>query len=152
MTGVSTIQCSADAVSLEACFSSALKQSEIMADNKEFIVQAEEHYKQALAGMLPGISASYTYFNQDTSKLIPSNTDPSLYSDQATTKVSISQPLFRGFRDFAALKLNQNIITSQKESYEWAAYQLYQDTANSFYLVLSLENDMAILRKEADFI
>ncbi len=149
MTGIYAIQCSAEGISLEACFRSALKQSEVMADNKELVVQAEEHYKQALSGMLPGISAGYTYFNEDTSKLIPANTDTSLYGDQATTKASISQPLFRGFRDFAALKLNQNLITSQKESYQWAALQLYQDTANSFYLVLSLENDIAILKKEA---
>ncbi len=99
---------------------------------------------------MPGISAGYTYFNEDTSDLVPETTDTSLYKDQATTRLSISQPLFRGFRDFAALKLNQNLITSQKRSYQWAALQLYQDTANAFYLVLSLENDIAILRKEAD--
>ena len=143
-------QCWAGGVSLEACFRSALKQSEVMADNAELIRQSEEHYRQALAGMLPGISAGYTYFSQDTSKLIPDGTDPTPYRDETTTKLSISQPLFRGFRDFAALKLNQNLITSQKESFQWAALQLYQDTANAFYLVLSLENDISILRKEAD--
>ena len=148
--GSYALHCSADGISLEACFRSALKQSEIMADDQELIVQSEEHYKQALAGMLPNISAGYTYFNQDTDKLIPASTDSTLYSDQSTTKLTVSQPLFRGFRDFAALKLNQNLIVSQKLSYQWAAYQLYQDTANAFYLVLSLENDISILRKEAD--
>jgi outer membrane protein len=142
-------QCSADPVSLEVCFRSALKQSETLADDREFIRQSEEHFTQALAAVMPSISASYAYVNQDTSDL-PAGTDDSLYKDMSTTKLSISQPLFRGFRDFAALKLNQNLIASQKQSYQWAALQLYQDTSNAFYLVLSLENDIAILRKEAN--
>ena len=145
----SAAHCRADSVSLEACFSSALKQSETLADDREFIRQAEEHFTQALAAVMPSISAGYAYVNQDTSDL-PTGTDDTLYKDMTTTKISISQPLFRGFRDFAALKLNQNLITSQKQSYEWAAYQLYQDTSNAFYLVVSLENDIAILRKEAN--
>lgn len=148
--GICAAQCFADGVSLESCFRSALKQSEVMADNTELVRQAEEHYRQALAAMLPDVSAGYTYFNQDTSNLVPAGTDSSLYKDESTTRLSVSQPLFRGFRDFAALKLNQNLITSQKWSYDWAALQLYQDTANAFYLVLSLENDIGILRKEAD--
>jgi outer membrane protein len=150
LLAASAVKCSADGISLESCFRAALKQSEVLADDQELVRQSEEHFRQAFASMLPGISAGYTYFNEDTSNLVPKTTDTSLYKDQSTTKLSISQPLFRGFRDFAALKLNQNLITSQKLSYQWAAYQLYQDTANAFYLVLSLENDITILRKEAD--
>jgi outer membrane protein len=150
LLAASAVKCSADGISLESCFRAALKQSEVLADDQELVRQSEEHFRQAFASMLPGISAGYTYFNEDTSNLVPKTTDPSLYKDQATTKLSISQPLFRGFRDFAALKLNQNLIISQKLSYQWAAYQLYQDTANAFYLVLSLENDITILRKEAN--
>jgi outer membrane protein len=146
----SAVKCSADGISLESCFRAALKQSEVLADDQELVRQSEEHFRQALAAIMPEIYAGYTYVNQDTSDLVPKTTDASLYKDQATTRISISQPLFRGLRDFAALKLNQNLITSQKLSYQWAAYQLYQDTANSFYLVLSLENDISILRKEAD--
>ncbi|HVN67542.1 MAG TPA: TolC family protein [Candidatus Sulfotelmatobacter sp.] len=141
--------CAADGVSLETCFRSALRQSALLAEQQEVVRQAEEHYRQALAAILPGISAGYTYFNQDTANL-PAGTDSSLYRDQTTAALSLTQPLFRGFRDFAALKLNRNLIVSQQQAYQWAALQLYQDTAGAFYLVLSLENDIAILQKEAD--
>ncbi len=96
MLAGSALQCSADPVNLETCFRAALKQSDVMADNRELVNQAEEHFKQALAGMLPNVSAGYTYFNQDTSKLIPDGTDSSLYRDQATTKASITHAAFPG--------------------------------------------------------
>jgi outer membrane protein len=123
--------------SLDSCFQAALKQSEVLADQQEQIIQAEEHYSQALAVMLPNVNANGTYFAQDTVK-----------TEQTTYKVSATQPLFRGFRDFAALHQNQSLITAQKQAYRWAALQLYSDTAQAFYLVLLLEKDLEHLNKE----
>ncbi len=54
MIAGSAVKCSADGISLESCFRSALKQSEVMADDQELVRQAEEHYRQALAAMHAG--------------------------------------------------------------------------------------------------
>ncbi|HTY13308.1 MAG TPA: TolC family protein [Candidatus Omnitrophota bacterium] len=125
------------AVTLDDCYRAALKQSETVATQQETIHQAEEHYRQALAVMLPNLGLGYSLQKLDS---LP---------DQDTGKAYLSLPLFRGFRDFATLKQNQSVITSQKQAYRWAALQLYGDVSQAFFLAISLEQDLAILQKES---
>lgn len=135
-------------LNLDTSFQAALRQSETMADQQEQLLQAEEHYSQGLSAMLPNVNANALFFSQDTADLNLASGVTSPQANQTTTRLNATWPIFRGFRDFAALAQNQQLITAQKEAYQWAALQLYQDTAQAFYLVVSLENDRAILEKE----
>ncbi len=137
--------------SLQDCFKAALKQSEILAGQNEIINQSEAHFSQALAQVLPSITASYSFANIDLTGIpTTASTFISTQQGQTTAKVSATMPLFRGFRDFAALGETQNLIASQKESYRAAARQLYMDTANAYHLVLSLEKDISLQMTEQD--
>jgi outer membrane protein len=139
-------------VNLDDCFRAALKQSRTLAGQHEVLAQAEEHYRQALAVMLPQVSANFTSFSQDTSSVVPlaGPSQTTTLPNQTTTKIVASLPLFRGFGLIAALQQTGRLSAAQKEAYRSAVYQLYSDTSSSFYLVLSLENDLKILQKEAD--
>jgi len=125
------------AYSLGDCFQAALQRSEILADQDEVILQAEEHYRQALAAVFPAVGLSASYQRQQEI----SGTDPDTYQVKAT----VTQPLFRGFREFAALRQNQELIAYQEESKAWAGLQLYSDTARGYYAVLAGEADLAHL-------
>jgi outer membrane protein TolC len=124
-------------VNLDVCFRAALKQSQTLSGQRELLVQSEEHYRQALSVMLPQVAANFTSFSQDTSS-----------PNQTTTKIVASLPLFRGF-GLMALQQTGSLSAAQKQAYRSALLQLYSDTSNAFYLVLSLENDLKILQKES---
>jgi outer membrane protein len=139
-------------VTLDDCFRAALKQSQTLAGQREVLAQAEEHYRQALSVMLPQVAANFTSFSQDTSS-VPQQSGAAVTTtlpNQSTAKIAASMPLFRGFGLMAALAQTNSLSAAQKQAYRAAVYQLYSDTSNAFYLVMSLENDLKILRKESD--
>ncbi len=120
-------------LSLQACYQLALSRSEVLADQQEQVIQAEEHYKQAIGAQLPSLTglASYT--------LAPNSTD------QLLVKANASYPLFRGFRMVGAIKQNEHLLNAQKEARQWAALQLYTDVAQALYLYAYLQQDIRLL-------
>jgi outer membrane protein len=123
-----------------------LARSEVLADDTEQIIQAEEHYRQALGNFYPYIYGNAYVFQQQN----PGNLTASDPSYQQLAKVGINQPLFRGFREYAAIYQNRDIITAQKEAKQWAGIQLYIEVAQSFYGVLALQKDLAHLDTQID--
>jgi outer membrane protein len=121
------------ALTLEDCFRAAQKQSEILAGQTEQINQAEARYWQTLAGVLPAITLQGTRSAEQT------RSGP-LYS-QTIAKLSAVQPLFRGFREFAALRQSQHLIIAEREAWQWAGLQLYSDVSDAMYTLLSLETE-----------
>ena len=56
-----------------------------------------------------------------------------------------TQPLFRGFRDFAALNKTRALITAQEQSRQWAGMQLYRDVVQAFYTRLAVQKDLNLM-------
>ena len=133
---------SGTAYTLEDCYQAAVKQSESLASQKELIIQSEERFRQAIGSVLPSVVASglFTWQNQAASTLSP--------SQQSTVKFTATQPLFQGLREYAALAETKDMLKSAKLATQWAALQLYADTAQAFNLVLSQEKELADLENE----
>lgn len=129
---------------LANCFVLALKQSNTLADQQERVIQAEEHYKQSLGALLPIINGSATYGRQDP-------TGAGANADQTALKISLTQPLFRGFRITGAIKQNESLLKAQKSARQWAAFQLYADVSQAFYLLLYLQQDKQFLEEQDVF-
>lgn len=135
-TKSSTIQ-NEQVVTLNDCFKAALIRSETLATQQELVAQAEESYSRAWGNILPTVNASYDYLRKR---------EPS--SESHVTKLTASQPLFRGFRDFAALDATKTLIIAQKQAREWAGMQLYQDVTAGFYTLLAAQKDLEVLDQE----
>jgi outer membrane protein len=136
-------------LSLKDCFKAALKRSEVLAFQQELIVQAEENYHRAWGAILPSVNGSYSYFHQNAPGFTSSgNTESS--SGQQTLKIMADQPLFRGFRDFAALRETKALITAQEQAGQWAGLQLYRDVAQAFYTSLAVQKDLDVLDNELE--
>lgn len=129
------------------CFKAALRRSEIIADRTELIVQAEERYKQAVGVMLPNVNANASAFTQaspgegQTGRTVAPAYEP-------LVKLSATQPLFRGLRNLAALRQTKDTVAAQTENKRQAKAQLYNDVAQNFYTILSIERDLANLNTE----
>jgi len=127
-------------MSLDQYYEAALKRSEVIGSRRELINQAEEQYKQARAARLPSLSGVATYTQLDSSSTAPST--PSTQPNQTVARLTVTQPLFRGFREFAALRQSKALVSAQDDEYRHARVLLYEDVVQNFYTVLSLERDL----------
>jgi outer membrane protein len=137
----------AEALTLDDYFAAALQRSETTAIQLEQVHQAEERYQQANSALLPTINAVGTYTWQDP--LPPSSPQtPSNLSQQHLSKLSATQPLFRGLREFAALRQNQDLLDAQAQDYRHAKVVLFTDVVQNFYTILALESDLTNYTEE----
>lgn len=137
----------AEPLTLDDYFAAALRRSEVVATQTELIRQAEERYKQANAALYPTVNGVASYTRQDPVPAGESST-ANFPNRQTLAKVTATQPLFRGFRDFAALRQNKALLRAQDLDYLSARMQLFKDVAQNFYTVLSIEQDLRNLDVE----
>jgi outer membrane protein len=146
---ITPVALAAPSANLTDSYRASLRQSEIVADKSELIDQAQEHHKQAWGSMLPTVSSGGTVFRQagGGSTGTASNSSSNY---ESTVKLTLAQPLFRGFRDFAALRQTKESVSAQVEARRQAMVQLYNDVAQNFYSVLAAERDLVDLSTETD--
>jgi outer membrane protein len=131
------------ALTLDETFAQALVRSEVVATQGELIRQAEERYRQANAAIYPTLSgvASSTWQDRGITDL---NTR------QRLVRLAATQPLFRGFREFAAVRQSQALVDAQGDDYRNARTQLFRDVAQNFYDVLILEQELRNLDEQIE--
>ena len=138
----------APALTLDEYFSAALQRSEVVATQSELIRQAEERNKQASAAMLPTLNGVASYTWQEEPPPAAPGTTPSNLSRQPLAKLTATQPLFRGFREFAALRQTRALTDAQGADYRNARFLLFKDVVQNYYTVLSLEQELRNLDEE----
>lgn len=140
-------------IGLDECFSRAVQRSETLQMKDEDITQAAEKFRQTLGGVLPQLTFKASEMIQD----VPS-TDQSanagsisntfLRRDTPYTALNVTQAIFSGLKEWRAmsgLKATQDRLKHERQR---AAQLLYQDVAQSFYTVLQVQNDVAILNRQ----
>ncbi len=127
-------------LTLADCYALALKESEGIAIRKELIAEAQDRFTQALSGILPRVSFSSSDKRQDGS------------GDSAFTlrhvperKFVFSQPLFSGFKEFAAMTGTQAERRWRTQEKIRAEQLLFTDVAEAFTLLLEQQEDLHVL-------
>jgi len=138
------------ALTLDEYFTAALQRSETTAIQLEQVHQAEERYQQADAALLPTINGIASTTWQDPLPGSSPQTISSL-SRQNLSRITLTQPLFRGMREYAALRQNRDLLTAQKLEYRHAQRLLYIDVLQNFYTILALESDIKNYQREIRF-
>jgi outer membrane protein len=134
------------ALTLDEYFAQALVQSEVVATQSELIRQAEERYRQASGALLPTLNgiASYTWLDKGASDTATFPTR------QPLARIAGTQPLFRGFREFAAIRQTQALVDAQGADFQNARVQLFKDVTQNFYDVLTLEQELKNLDEQIE--
>ena len=125
-------------VSLQECYRLALKQSETLAIQAELIREAEGRFQQSLSGILPKVSFDVNPSWEDVGDDIERD---------RTDKFVFSQPLFSGFKEFAAMAASRAQGRQRKLEMERARQLLFKDVSDAFYYYLSYIEDMQALEK-----
>ena len=140
-------------LTLADCYRLALKRSEDLAIKGDMILETEARFRQSLGSILPHFDYSYYYNWLDVSKsasAVSSSTSSTATSSSysphyAERKFTLTQPLFSGFKEFAAMKAS-GIEKGQREDEKRRAEELLLlDVANAFYLSMQQKRDLHIL-------
>ncbi len=127
-------------LTLRECYALALKQSEDIAVQQELIKETEGRFLQAVSGVLPRASFSSSDTRQDAS-------GESAFKLQHVPlrKFTFSQPLFAGFKEFAAMAGSR--AERRQRTYEKARAEqlLFTDVSQAFYLLLEQREDRRAL-------
>lgn len=133
-------------MALPGAYQLALKQSESVAMKIDAIDAAEARIRQLRGAILPQISLNGSYGSQEAlataSNFFPTN--------KYSTGVSLQQPLFAGFRDFAAYRQAKELHESAQFDRHFAESQLYRDVATAYLNLLTVQNEIRIRNKLAD--
>ncbi|MBI3292522.1 MAG: TolC family protein [Elusimicrobia bacterium] len=140
---------SSSALTLQDCYHLALQRSEDLKTQSENIAQAEARYQQALGNVLPHLSFNVSESLQDTSGI--SGGDGGVGGtftrrERPEVKFIVRQPLFSGFREFAAMSSFKSESRRATLLFNRASKLLFQDVARAFYLVVQLETDLGNIR------
>jgi len=127
-------------LTLADCYRLALAQSETIAIHRELIEETEARFTRALSGILPRASFSSSDKRQD-------GTGASAFTLRHVPerKFVFSQPLFSGFREFAAMTGSKAERRQRTHERTRAEHLLLMDVADAFCLLLEQREDLAAL-------
>lgn len=135
-------------VTLDAAFRDAEARSEVLGKAEQQIEQATEKKNQFLAGIFPEISGNFQYQHQDTPA------DPIAAQgfpvDQTSFSVGLKQPIFRGFREWAALDGARKLRDSRMAARDSERIKLFLDVAKAYLDVLAQEQDLKNLNAQIE--
>ncbi len=139
-SGVSAQSHAASGVDLQHAVQSTLLKNETVAQSHNQLKRAEEQIDQTRSAIYPSLILNASYLVQ------PKPSDPIaaefFKEHQRTANVTLTQPLFRGLREFAANRRQENLFEAQKQTHLLQLIQLYQGVGESFMDVLAIEQDL----------
>ena len=124
-------------LTLQECYRLALKRSETVAIQKEIIKEAEGRFWRSLSGALPKVAYEINETRQDGSGA--TNFTLSRIPER---KFTLSQPLFSGFKEFAAIAASRAERRQRTQEYIRAQQLLFIDVSDAFYFLLSYQKDL----------
>lgn len=127
-------------VSLDDAVRSTLQKNEIVGQSRQQLRRAEEQGDQTKSAIYPSLFLNGSYLVQPA--LADAQAAAFFPERQTTANLTLSQPLFRGFREFAAVRRQHNLFSAQQQKHLSQLLQLYQNVAESFMEVLALEKDL----------
>src|SRR3989338_1494741 len=127
-------------LTLMDCYDLALKQSETIAIQKERIKEAQARFSQSLSGIMPEATYSYSERRQDGA----GNSNFTL-REVPESKFVFSQPLFSGFKEFAAMAASRAEQRQFKHEKIRAQQLLFTDVSDAFYFFMNYQQDYAAL-------
>jgi outer membrane protein len=143
---VETSAYSDNSFGLEECFQAALSANEQVAYQEQQVIQAEERVAQARGNLYPNVSGSAVFaFTQAPSDPVAQSFYPTY---QPNVKLTAAQPLFRGLREFAALRQANQISAMEGHTKEMVLIQIYSEVALHFFTLLGAEEELSNLKTQ----
>ncbi len=125
-------------LTLKQAYQKALAQSETIAINKEVIQEAHGRFSQSLSTALPQVTF------EDTEKWQDGNRSAGDRRYIPSRQFVLTQPLFSGFKEFAAIAGSKAEKLQRQEELIRAKQLLFTDVADAFFLYKSYQEELAV--------
>ncbi len=133
-------------ITWEQGFEEALKTSELIASQAEFVQQADERYSQAKGAILPTVNFLASYTRQEDPQLeLGRSFAPSA---QPSVRFNAVQPIFRGFREFAGIKQTRLLVDASQATLDQTRTALFVEFITNYLSIASLEKELENLDGE----
>lgn len=136
----------AAAVTLDEAVRSAIQKNEAAQQSGEQLKQAEEKVHQATGAILPSLFLNATHQIQAKTK------DPLAQAfspdRQTTVNFALTQPIFRGFREFAGRAQRKDLLEAEEQRRLNTLVGIYESVAASYLEVLATEQDLKNLSQQ----
>lgn len=133
-------------VSLHDAFLSAVEKTETASLSQARVEQTEAKTDQVFAKFLPNLSIGANYLQQDT-KGVRGSGAAILGGRQSYSRVTLSQSIFEGGRDYFSYKVTKSDQEVQRQNLIVANYNTFLNVARSFYAILSGEREVDNIKK-----
>lgn len=135
------------AVDLKSLFEAASLKNETIQIQEQEVKKAVELRRQAWGGMMPKLTLSTTLLKQDIDTSSNSSFSSFREAEQFTAKINVSQPLFQGTAEYAALRLTEKQLEQSQLALLAEQLDLYDQVASVFYQALAQEKEIDVLQR-----
>ncbi|OGX47454.1 MAG: hypothetical protein A3G88_00245 [Omnitrophica WOR_2 bacterium RIFCSPLOWO2_12_FULL_63_16] len=136
----SGISSASDVLTLEECYELALARSEELLIHQEKIREAEGRFLEALGTVMPTATFEWSRKRQDGN-----NASAFSLQDIPERKFVFTQPIFSGFKEFAALAASRAQRRERAFERRRAEHLLFLDVVDAFSLLRQQREDLATL-------
>lgn len=139
-------------LTLQKCYELALKQSEKVAIQKESVSQTQADFLKAASEAIGDMDFVITDdFRENQEAPTTASSGSSVGSTFTSEEIRekkfvITQPLFQGFKDIAALTGAGSLRNQRKGEWERAKQTLFEETAAAFYSLLEKHRDLETIQ------
>lgn len=135
-------------LTLKHAYESALKQSEKIAIEREDIEKARARFYRSFTYFLPTVDYEISRTEKDAISSLSSDGVSGDAARRVTpeAKFTFSQPIFSGFKEYAALAATGADKKAQRLDYERAQELLFIDVMDAYYNALEAERDRDVLK------
>ncbi len=134
-------------ITLKDAVRSALEKTESVPLGQSRINQADARLEQTKSKFLPTVSLGANYQRQDSTD----TKNSSIWGGgQSYARLTLSQSVYDGGRDTAALEANKSDKEAQKQILAVSNYSLFSTVARGFYAILSNQTEVDNLKKIID--
>lgn len=133
------------AINLHEAFKKALENDDVKATEAQ-VLQTLEQVNQVEGGLYPEINLTGAITRQEDDEVFRRGFGQ---QTQKSLQLQLEQPLFQGFKEFAALRLAKAQNAIGQTQLELAKLNLYQALADIFYNILSIETEIELTKELA---
>ncbi len=133
----------AHGLSLQQAFEASLKNEDVQSAQLN-IEKNKIQKKLAISAVLPTLEIRGVYTKQQEAAVFSRGFGQ---SNQRTLQLSLSQPIFQGFKEFRALELTNINIETSKHQFESSRLEIYLLVIQSYFNIIFLEKESLHLEK-----
>ncbi len=135
------------AITLKEAYDSAVAKTETVMIAESQLDQSKETLWQAYGSMMPNVALYGSFLKQHSRTDAPDSVSSNfLLQQQLNSRVGLTQPLFRGFAEYAGIRSARATRRSSEANVQQSKVTLYASVSAAYYKVLGTLKDVENLK------